>query len=69
MKNRLNPAGVVFLLLIASMPTGKRFPQSPCTYATNARMYACTSWFALSVLPSVWGWNAVDNFRSIPISS
>src|ERR1700722_3084917 len=42
--------------------------QSVCQWLMNTRRYCSTSWFTLSVCPSVCGWYAVERFPCVPTS-
>ena len=53
------------LLFIMNLANTNHSSQSFCLWSIKNLRYCSSSWFILSIWPSVWGWNTVENFVSI----
>ena len=49
------------LLLYANFAVPNYSGHCSCLWSINILKYCSNFWFTLSVCPSVWGWNAIDN--------
>src|SRR6266478_699420 len=60
------PVVVLTQLLCTVVASASQCVHPLGSFEVTSRRYCSIHWFFRSDSPSVWGWNAVDRFRSIP---
>src|SRR6266478_6935511 len=61
-----SPVVVLIRLLCTVVASASQCVHPFGSLEVTSRRYCSIHWFFRSDRPSVWGWNAVDRFRSIP---
>ena len=61
-----SPVVVLIRLLCTVVASASQYVHPFGSFDVTSRRYCSIHWFFHSNSPSVWGWNAVDRFRSIP---
>src|SRR6266478_1580312 len=57
---------VLIRLLCTVVASASQYVHPFGSFDVTSRRYCSIHWFFRSDSPSVWGWNAVDRFRSMP---
>src|SRR6266404_5694961 len=61
-----SPVVVLIRLLCTVVASVSQYVHPFGSFDVTSRRYCSIHWFFCSDSPSVWGWNAMDRFRSIP---